>query len=216
MIASKPDTSQRILDVAEQLFAEHGFEGTSLRDITQTAAVNLAAVNYHFGSKEGLFQAVCLRRLSPLIADCLTELERVEQQLLLQVEGVVMSFIRPCLRLSKDPSRGGILFVRLLSRILLENHRTLREILSREYSIFIQRYGQAFSRVLPALSTEDLAWRMHFAFSVVFHAFAGNDVLKIFTKSQVVSARDPEMIVSHLLPFVVYALGAPLACPVPA
>jgi len=120
-----------------------------------------------------------------------------------------MSFIRPCLRLSKDPSRGGAMFVRLLSRTLVENHRVLRETLSQQYSIFVERYSAAFRLVLPELGAEDLAWRMHFSFSVMFNAFAGNDVLKIFTRSQIVSARDPDMIVKHLLPYVVSALVAP-------
>src|SRR6266513_6418043 len=72
-------TKERILDAAEGLFMEHGFEATSLRSITATAAVNLAAVNYHFGSKEELFQAVLTRRLDPMNQerlDLLTKLER--------------------------------------------------------------------------------------------------------------------------------------------
>ena len=60
------DTKSRIVDVAEQLFMEHGFEATSLRQLTSSAGVNLAAVNYHFGSKEELFQAVLTRRLDPM------------------------------------------------------------------------------------------------------------------------------------------------------
>src|ERR1700752_5110069 len=72
-------TKGRILDAAEALFIEHGFEATSLRAITASARVNLAAVNYHFGSKEELFQAVLTRRLDPMNqerVDLLTELEQ--------------------------------------------------------------------------------------------------------------------------------------------
>src|SRR5438874_976468 len=72
-------TKERILDVAESLFMEHGFEATSLRSITAAAAANLAAVNYHFGSKEELFEAVLTRRLDPMNQerlDLLTALER--------------------------------------------------------------------------------------------------------------------------------------------
>ncbi|BAK77434.1 transcriptional regulator, TetR family [Pseudogulbenkiania sp. NH8B] len=210
MEASKPDTATRIQDVAERLFVEHGFEATSLRMITQQAEVNLAAVNYHFGSKDALFESVFMRRLAPLISGCLAELDELEQQGgKLEVEDLVKTFIRPCLALSKDPSRGGALFVRLLSRTLVENHRQLREVISQQYSVFVQRYSVAFQKALPELGTEELAWRMHFAFSVMFNAFAGNDVLKIFVRSQVVSARDPDMIVKHLVPFVVAGLTSP-------
>ncbi|WP_024303156.1 TetR/AcrR family transcriptional regulator [Pseudogulbenkiania sp. MAI-1] len=210
MEASKPDTATRIQDVAERLFVEHGFEATSLRMITQQAEVNLAAVNYHFGSKDALFESVFMRRLAPLISGCLAELDDLEQQGgKLTAEDLVKSFIRPCLALSKDPSRGGALFVRLLSRTLVENHRQLREVISQQYSVFVQRYSVAFQKALPELGMEELAWRMHFAFSVMFNAFAGNDVLKIFVRSQIVSARDPDMIVKHLVPFVVAGLTSP-------
>jgi len=210
MDASKPDTTSRILDVSERLFVEQGFEGTSLRMITQQAEVNLAAVNYHFGSKDKLFEAVFIRRLAPLVAACLSELDKLEATANPTVDALVMTFIGPCLTLSKDPARGGAMFVRLLSRTLVENHRALRETVSQQYSVFVERYSAAFQYVLPDLGAEERAWRMHFSFSVMFNAFAGNDVLKIFTRSQIVSARDPDMIVKHLLPYVVSALVAPV------
>jgi AcrR family transcriptional regulator len=211
MEVNKPDTATRILDVAERLFVEHGFEATSLRMITQQAEVNLAAVNYHFGSKDALFESVFMRRIGPFVAACLAELDALEQSgHALTAEALVLTFIKPCLMLSKDPTKGGALFVRLMSRTLVENHRLLREALNQQYSVFVQRYTSAFQAALPQFETEDIAWRMHFAFGVMFNAFAGNDVLKIFVRSQVVSARDPDMVVKHLVPFVVAGLTAPV------
>ena len=72
-------TKDRILDAAESLFMEHGFEATSLRSITAAAGVNLAAVNYHFGSKEELFQAVLTRRLDPMNQERLDLLSALER-----------------------------------------------------------------------------------------------------------------------------------------
>lgn len=211
MEVNKPDTATRILDVAERLFVEHGFEATSLRMITQQAEVNLAAVNYHFGSKDALFESVFMRRIGPFVAACLAELDALEQSgQALTAEALVLTFIKPCLMLSKDPTKGGALFVRLMSRTLVENHRLLREALNQQYSVFVLRYTSAFQAALPQFETEDIAWRMHFAFGVMFNAFAGNDVLKIFVRSQVVSARDPDMVVKHLVPFVVAGLTAPV------
>lgn len=210
MEVSKPDTATRILDVAERLFVEHGFEATSLRMITQQAEVNLAAVNYHFGSKDALFESVFMRRIGPFVTVCLTELDALEQSgQTLTAEKLVLTFIKPCLALSKDPSRGGAMFVRLMSRTLVENHRLLREALNQQYSVFVQRYTSAFQTALPQFGAEEIAWRMHFAFGVMFNAFSGNDVLKIFVRSQVVSARDPDMVVKYLVPFVVAGLTAP-------
>src|SRR5213079_1237509 len=74
------DTKTRILDVGEQLFMEHGFEATSLRQLTAAAGVNLAAVNYHFGSKEELFQAVLTRRLDQMNQERIERLGRLERE----------------------------------------------------------------------------------------------------------------------------------------
>src|SRR5258708_18044674 len=73
------ETRTRILDTAEELFMLHGFEGTSMRLLTSSAGVNLAAVNYHFGSKDALIEALFRRRLDPMNAARLAELERLEK-----------------------------------------------------------------------------------------------------------------------------------------
>src|SRR6202171_5183423 len=78
--AASADTKTRILDAAEHLFMEHGFEATSLRQLTSAAGVNLAAVNYHFGSKEELFQAVLTRRLDPMKQERIALLTRFERE----------------------------------------------------------------------------------------------------------------------------------------
>ena len=122
------ETALRILEAAERLFVELGLEATSLRLITQQAGVNLAAVNYHFRSKDALFEAVFARRFEPWARECLRELERLEARssagtALFDAEALTICYVRPALALSKDPSRGGALFVRLFSRVLVENHR---------------------------------------------------------------------------------------------
>ena len=97
-------TKDRILDAAEALFMEHGFEATSLRAITAAAAVNLAAVNYHFGSKEELFQAVLTRRLDPMNQRRLALLDRFERDAAsapLSCERIIVALFVPAL-----PARG--------------------------------------------------------------------------------------------------------------
>ncbi len=208
------ETAVRILDAAEGLFVELGMAATSLRLITQQAGVNLAAVNYHFRSKDALFEAVFLRRFGPWARACLEELDALERRVAGQPQAltaeVVMSYVRPAVALSKDPARGGAMFVRLFSRVLVENHRQLRETMSRQYGDLVTRYARALGRALPGLSEEEVEWRMHLGFSVMFHAFAGNDILKVFGRSAV-SARDPDLIVKHMVPFVVAGLTSPSA-----
>src|SRR6478735_4208047 len=100
--ATSADTKTRILDAAEQLFMEHGFEATSLRSLTSAASVNLAAVNYHFGTKEELFEAVLTRRLDPMNQeriDLLTRMEREAGEKPVSCEKLISAMLVPALRL---------------------------------------------------------------------------------------------------------------------
>src|SRR5512140_3772179 len=103
-------TKERLLDAAESLFMVHGFEATSLRLITTAAEVNLAAVNYHFGSKEELFQSVLTRRLDPMNqerVDLLTEFEQGAAPGPVACEKILSAMLIPALKLARDPERGG-------------------------------------------------------------------------------------------------------------
>ena len=103
-------TRERILGVAETLFARHGFAGASLRQVTTAAKVNLAAVNYHFGSKESLIEEVFRRRLDELNRHRLAALAVTQANPGRQLEDVLDAFIRPALEQSMD-SAGGAAFV---------------------------------------------------------------------------------------------------------
>src|SRR5947199_6693744 len=107
--AVKPqhETRTRILDAAEELFMQHGFEGTSMRLLTAKAGVNLAAVNYHFGSKDALIEAVFHRRLDPMNVARVAELENLEaSDAAPSAETIIRAFITPGLRLMADGKDG--------------------------------------------------------------------------------------------------------------
>ena len=94
------DTRSRILDTAEELFSEQGFDRVSIRDITKKARVNLAAINYHFGSKEELFEAVLTRRLDPMNQERIELLERIEREgvgRVLSCERILFAMMIPAL-----------------------------------------------------------------------------------------------------------------------
>src|SRR5918911_3680849 len=115
--AVKPqhETRTRILDAAEELFMQHGFEATSMRQLTAKAGVNLAAVNYHFGSKDALIEAVFRRRLDPMNAARIAELEKLEADSVARSpspEAIIRAFLVPSLRLIEDAKGGGRNFIR--------------------------------------------------------------------------------------------------------
>ena len=121
-MSKKPkDTKSAILDAAEELFARRGPNAVSLRQVIARAKVNLAAIHYHFGSKESLLQSVLSRRLVPLNAERLALLEAVERKSRrMPLEKILEALVGPALRLSRDPRKGGGEFMRLLGRCFTE------------------------------------------------------------------------------------------------
>jgi AcrR family transcriptional regulator len=210
--ATSADTKTRILDAAEQLFMEHGFEATSLRSLTTAASVNLAAVNYHFGSTEELFEAVLTRRLDPMNQERIELLERIEREAggrPLSCEKILFAMLIPALRLARDERRGGKNFLRLLGRAYADPAPFIRHFLSAQYVEMIGRYKEAFLRALPNLSRQELTWRLHFVMGALSYTLAGTDALKLFAQVTATDKDNDELLLQRLAPFLVAGLKAP-------
>jgi AcrR family transcriptional regulator len=208
--ATSADTKTRILDAAEELFTEHGFEATSLRQLTTAAGVNLAAVNYHFGSKEELFQAVLTRRLDAMNQERIELLETLEREAgnkPLSCEKVIFAMLIPALRLARDEKRGGKNFLRVLGRAYADPAPFIRHFLHAQYAEMIGRYKEAFGRALPHLSKQELTWRLHFVMGALSYTLAGTDSHKLF--QQMGGTEDDELLLQRLAPFLVAGLKAP-------
>lgn len=211
-------TKERILDCAEALFMEHGFESTSLRLITSAAAVNLAAANYHFGTKEDLFRAVLRRRLDPMNQErlaLLTRLEREASPRALSCERILAAMFIPALKLARDRERGGKNFLRLLGRAYADPAPFIRHFLGEQYAIMIARFKAAFGRALPHLPRKELAWRLHFVMGALSYTLAGVDALKLIAALNPREADDDEALLRRLAPFLIAGLKAPLPDLVP-
>jgi len=206
------DTKTRILDAAELLFMEHGFEATSLRQLTTAAGVNLAAVNYHFGSKEDLFKGVLTRRLDPMNQERIELLERAEREAGNKpptVEKVISAMLIPALRLARDEERAGKHFLRVLGRAYADPAPFIRHFLSAQYAEMIGRYKEAFARALPHLPRQELSWRLHFVMGALSYTLAGTDALKLFAQLTPGERDDDELLIQRLAPFLVAGLKAP-------
>jgi len=206
-------TKARILDAAEALFMEHGFEATSLRSITATAAVNLAAVNYHFGSKEELFQAVLTRRLDPMNQARVSLLDKLEADAAAQplaCEQILTALLTPALTLARDPQRGGKNFLKLLGRAYADPAPFIRQFLSEQYAQMIARFKAAFGRALPQLPRKELSWRLHFIMGALSYTLAGTDALKLIAELNPLETDNDEILLRRLAPFLLAGLTAPL------
>lgn len=206
-------TKERILDAAETLFMELGFEGTPLRVLTARAGVNLAAVNYHFGSKEDLFRAVLTRRLDPMNDERVELLSQFEAQALpspVSCERILTAMFVPALRLARDPARGGRNFLRLLGRAYADPSPFIRRLLSEQYAQMIARFKAAFARALPTLPPRELSWRLHFMMGALSYTLAGTDALKIIEALAPGESANDELLLRRLAPFLLAGLTAPL------
>ena len=162
------DTRSRILDVAELLFSEKGLNRVSIRAITQKARVNLAAINYHFGTKEDLIAAVFERRIVPVNEARLAALDALERLTKKgpKLEAILEAFIRPTLQC--EPSAGAA-FSRLFGRCLSEPSPEIEALLKRQFEPLVERLDAALMKALPKLSRSDIFWCMKFTFGALHH-----------------------------------------------
>ena len=211
------DTRARILDAAERLFMAHGYDGTSMRQITGEAGVNLAAVNYHFGSKEALIQEVFRRRLNWLNEErmrALDELEATADGQPLKPSQIVDAFFGTMIRMAEDEERGGVIFLRLLGRTLTEPSDFIRAFLAHEYKTVVERYKEALFRSLPDVPKAEIVWRFHFMLGATSSAIAGTDALRLVTDWGI-EAEDSEDRLDRLLPRLISFLIGGLRTPLP-
>jgi AcrR family transcriptional regulator len=152
-------TAARLLDAAERLFGEHGYDGVGMRMLAQAARVNLGAATYHFGSKKALYVETFLRRFRSVNrerARLLEDAERAAGKGALELEQIVEVLIRPSFLAGLEHPA----FNRLLARTLVAPPPFLRTVLRRELEPTLQRFVQALQRALPALPLSVLQLRM--------------------------------------------------------
>lgn len=172
------DTKRRILDTAEQLFATHGYAGTSLRSVTREAEVNLAAVHYHFGTKEDLLRAVLDRIVVPVNRERLELLDRVEAEAGNEppsVEKILEAYLAPGLRLVRDLGERGVIVTRFLGRSYTEPTEMVHELIREQFGELGRRFTEVLGRSLPYVPQAELYWRFKLVVGVLTYILADTD-----------------------------------------
>lgn len=170
------DTKQKLIDTAERLFGEQGYGATSLRQVVAAAEVNVAAVHYHFGSKEDLLDAVLVRRAGPVTQKRMELLDQVEAEAgdgPPDVEKVLEAFLLP----TAEAAQSNPNFVRLMGRMLSEG--MMPQIIERHFRDSAFRFVAALRRGLPHLGQEDLMWRVHFMIGAMAHTLMSRPVMNM-------------------------------------
>jgi AcrR family transcriptional regulator len=204
-------TKERILDTAEQLFAEHGYAATSLRSIIAQAGVNLAAVHYHFHSKQALLEAVVLRRSIPANHERLALLGRFEKEAggnPPPLEKVIEAFVAPTLEMSRNPQSGSMVFMRLLGRLHAEGD-LLPGIITSQFGDVLQRFGAALRAALPDLPREELLWRLNLAIGALSQTLRGGSK-DLETISDLSLSLNSEAALERLVAFLSAGFRAPV------
>lgn len=206
------DTKQRLLDVAERLFAADGYHSTSLRKITAEAKVNLAAVSYHFGSKEALLEAIFERRLQPLNEERRQRLQavRVAAKAAGQrptVKDALLAVIEPTLRF-RDTAPGAKYFLHLIGRAMTGPDTVVRSIFLRMIGPLFALLFEMLCEAQPNLNRNQIFWRLHFALGSMSRCtFMAEQLPQVPEGVEVQQTTDQQ--IDMLIRFVVAGMEAP-------
>ncbi|MDD2709617.1 MAG: TetR/AcrR family transcriptional regulator [Verrucomicrobiae bacterium] len=175
------DRKTRILDAAEQVFGNSGFDGASLRQIVQAARVNLATVYYYFESKEHLLEEVFKRRLGPVKEEQLASLRQVERRGLkgmAAVEKILEAMLFPALRLTASADLKRSIPTKLIGRVVADPNPRFQELIRSQHDEVRHAFIAALQRRLPKCSIADLAWRMELVWGALAFLMCNPDRVK--------------------------------------
>jgi len=184
-------TKEKILTATEHLLAEHGFEAVSLRDITNTADVNVAAVNYHFGSKEKLFEEVQCQYINAINEQRIVLLEEMTAGgKVIGIREILDAFMRPFLMMVTQSEMKEQMFFKLMGRCVSDQHGNVPDAAMPLLEKMAEAFTSAMVKALPSLPMDQLLWRLHYTFGVMAHTLIYADTLKKLTNG---ACSEPDM-----------------------
>jgi AcrR family transcriptional regulator len=204
-------TKQRLLEAAELLFIEYGFDAMSLRQITMEAGANLAAVNYHFGTKEALVHELLSSRLDRLNEERLQLLSDCEQRSEgrpLDVSLVLSVLFVPGLRLTRN-NVGGPTFMRLLGRVYSDPSPFIRDYLVDHYKPIYGRFFEAFARALPQVPRHELGMRLQFSLKALSGMLASENIDELVSAICIGEEISDTLMLARLIAFISPVLTTP-------
>ncbi|EGR1131404.1 TetR/AcrR family transcriptional regulator [Vibrio cholerae] len=207
-MALRSSTKEKILDVAEGLFAEYGFNDTSLRTITSKAGVNLASVNYHFGDKKTLVRAVLNRYLEAFMPEMKQSLERLNERDDYDMAEVFEALRAPLRSLSELRPNGTSRFMLLIGRGYTDVQGHLRWFITNRYNDVLTLFTDSVLKANPNLTRETLFWRLHFTLGTCVFTMASSQALAEIAENDFGSKVDPKSVVDQLIPYLAAGVAA--------
>ena len=200
-------TRGAILAAAERLYADRGFGDVTLRDIVAAANVNLAAVNYHFGSKDELIAELFVTRSLALNKERLRELREAEEagNGRADISAVLRALVGPTLRGCLGPANQSSPAARFMIRVSIESVPAIRRIRNREID-HLRKFIAAMKRSLPDRSEVDLSWGLHFALAMAQQTVRDSERLMKLSEGKC-DLDDVEGVIDRVVAVAVLSLG---------
>ncbi|EKG69344.1 transcriptional regulator PsrA [Vibrio cholerae CP1040(13)] len=195
------------MDVAEGLFAEYGFNDTSLRTITSKAGVN-PSVNYHFGDKKTLVRAVLNRYLEAFMPEMKQSLERLNERDDYDMAEVFEALRAPLRSLSELRPNGTSRFMLLIGRGYTDVQGHLRWFITNRYNDVLTLFTDSVLKANPNLTRETLFWRLHFTLGTCVFTMASSQALAEIAENDFGSKVDPKSVVDQLIPYLAAGVAA--------
>jgi AcrR family transcriptional regulator len=195
-----PGTREALLEAAASLFAEKGFETVSVREVTGLAKANVASVKYHFGSRDGLIDAVVEEMTEPVNEERMERIDQLESEGGATARQLLEAFFDPLFSKIKGSSMCENLFVKLMGRMVGDRPYQFSDQVMAQFRTVARRYVPAFMKACPGLSPEDVFWRIHFSFGVMSNALTHRDLLEKVSEGAV-NEEDLEVTMTRVLDF---------------
>lgn len=190
----------RILDAAEELMAERGFRGVSLRQIARAAGVNLGSVTYYFRTKENLLGQIYARHTRPMNqrrVELLAEAERISDRDE-RLSAIVRAFVVPAFCSSADSAGGGERFTRLRGMLSMEGNQTAGRIIAAAFDDTTRAFIRAIGDCLPEAGEAHIAWRCQFLLGALYYTLVTGERINRLTDDRV-DGRDRAAAIDHLV-----------------
>jgi len=200
-------TKERLLDVSGELFAERGFDSVSLRMITDYAEVNLAAVNYHFGSKEELILAVVEDIVGPVNEKRLEQLSKINSTSTNSLEAIIHAFIDPVFDFSGADAGADNKYYKLISRCIASRDERISSIIIKQFPEVLAKFVNSLTKVIPGLSSDSAHLKVMFMAGALAHSlFHYENLLLVSNGSFDPSSRS--VLKSELVSFLSAGMGS--------
>jgi AcrR family transcriptional regulator len=202
-------TPERILATAEEMFAEQGYWGVSLRSITRASGVNIAAIHYHFGSKQELLERIFEKRCGPMNAERMRLLSECREDpgrppLL---EQILEAYLRPSLIWPDDPD-GARRFLRLRAVLSHEVESLAADLISQHFNQVSRNFASAICNALPQFTEEEVYWRFQFLLSAQYYTLSNPGRVAILSEGKC-DPSDAEAALRHMVPFCAAVFRSP-------